>query len=316
MAMFRILFATDFHGSEAFFRKFINAGLTYKANALIVGGDVTGKAIVPIIHKGDHYEGYLFGRKEEPRTQEELEHFQKNISSVGFYPLVLEPDEAEELERDKEKMDAIFGRLMRERVERWLELAEEHLAPKKIQLYFMAGNDDDPAIDEVIAQSSFAINPDGRKVPLGDEYELVGLSYSNMTPWHCHRDVEEEEMERRVEAVVSLVERPERTIFDFHAPPYDSGLDVCPELDDQLRIKHAGGQVLMKPVGSKAVRAAIERIQPLLSLHGHIHEAAGFRHIGRTLCINPGSEYAEGIMKAALVNLDKGKVKGHMLISG
>lgn len=315
MAMFRIIFASDFHGSDAVFRKFISAGLTYRANALIVGGDVTGKAIVPIIHKGGRWEGYLFGHKEEPETQEELERFKQNIAKVGFYPLVLEPDEAEELENDPEKMDAIFRQMMRERLEAWMALAEEHLKEKGVQLYFMPGNDDDYSVDEVIAQSSFVINPDNRKVWLNEMHELIGLSYSNITPWHCHRDVEEDVIKAKLEELVALLERPEMAVFNIHIPPYDSGIDICPELDEEMRIKHAGGQVLMKPVGSHAVREIIERVQPLLSLHGHIHEAPGFRRIGRTLCVNPGSEYAEGIMRAALINLEKGKIKGYMPIS-
>jgi Icc-related predicted phosphoesterase len=64
------------------------------------------------------------------------------------------------------------------------------------------------------------------------------------------------------------------------------------------------------------VRHFIERVQPLLTLHGHIHEAPGHVRIGRTLCINAGSEYAEGILKAAIINLERDRIKGHILISG
>jgi Icc-related predicted phosphoesterase len=87
-------------------------------------------------------------------------------------------------------------------------------------------------------------------------------------------------------------------------------------LDENLKIVARGGQVLMKPVGSSAVRAVIERVQPLLALHGHIHESPGHVRIGRTLCINAGSEYAEGILKAAIINLERERVKGHVLVSG
>jgi Icc-related predicted phosphoesterase len=87
-------------------------------------------------------------------------------------------------------------------------------------------------------------------------------------------------------------------------------------LDENLQIIARGGQVLTKPVGSTAVRKVIEDVQPLLTLHGHIHEAAGHTRIGKTLAINAGSEYAEGIMKAAIINLEPDRIKGHVLISG
>ncbi|NPV80492.1 MAG: metallophosphoesterase [Firmicutes bacterium] len=317
MALTRILFASDFHGSNACFRKFVSAGLTYQANVMIVGGDVTGKGIIPIIHHGKGvYEGYLFGAKNVCETAEELNKFKEQISNVGFYPLVLEPDEARELEADHSKMDEVFGKLMNERVIEWLELAEKYLKPKGIKMFFMPGNDDSYVIDEVIGQSEYVINPDERICWIDDYHEVAGLGSNNMTPWKCPRDMAEEELDTRIENLAARLEKPENAIFAFHCPPYDSLLDTAPDLDKDLRIKTAGGQVLMKPVGSTAVRNAIKKWQPLLSLHGHIHEAAGHTRIGKTLAINPGSEYAEGIMKAALVNLDRDKVKGHMIISG
>jgi len=317
MAITRLLFASDFHGSDACFRKFIRAGLMYEAQALLVGGDVTGKAIVPLKHKGgDVYEGYLFGHKYVASTNKELVELKRLIANVGFYPLELEPEEAQELESNPQKIDEIFHKLMIETIAKWMDLAEEHLAPKGIKLYFLPGNDDSYIIDEIIETSAFVINPDERRVWLDDNYEIIGLSYSNMTPWNCPRDISEEELAAKIEQLVSLLDHPENAIFLFHAPPYDSGLDVCPELDENLQIKYAGGQVLMKPVGSTAVREAIERVQPLLGLHGHIHEAAGFRKIGRTLCVNAGSEYAEGILRAVIINLEKDRVKGYMPISG
>ncbi len=316
MGMTRVLFATDFHGSEAFFRKFLAAALQYKAQALIVGGDVTGKAMIPIVHKGGgHYEGYLFNRREQPSTAAELEKLKQTISNVGFYPLVLEQDEADALEADRTKMSALFERAMCERVRQWLTLADEKLGPQKIKLYFMPGNDDLQSIDQVIDEFPSVSNPDRKRFMLDDDHELVGLSNANMTPWHCARDLEEEELETGLEQVAALLERPATAVMALHVPPYDSGIDVCPELDENLKIVARGGQVMTKPVGSTAVRRLIERVQPMVTLHGHIHEAPGHTRIGRTLCINSGSEYAEGIMKAAILNLERDKVKGHMLIS-
>jgi len=317
MTMTRILFASDFHGSDAFFRKFIGAAFQYQANVLIVGGDVTGKAMLPIVHQGNgHYRGYLFGRKEETSTHQELEKFRQTISNVGFYPIVLEPDEAEEIEKDPEMMGKRFEEEMIARVRAWLALAVEKLSPKRIVLYFMAGNDDLASIDAVIDEFEYVRNPDGKRFWIDEYHELVGLSNANMTPWKCARDVEEDYLEQRLDELESMLEHPERAITNLHVPPYDSGIDVCPQLDKDLKIMTGGGQVLMKPVGSTAVRRFLERVQPLLSLHGHIHEAPGHTRIGRTLCINAGSEYAEGILKAAIINLERDKVKGHILVSG
>jgi Icc-related predicted phosphoesterase len=315
--MTRILYGSDFHGSEAVFRKYLSAAFQYQANVLIVGGDVTGKAMIPIIHQGKGcYVGHVFGRREEACSPEELEKLKKTISNVGFYPIVLEVDEAAELEADPDRMGKRFEAEMSQRVREWMVLAEEKLVPAGIQFYFMPGNDDLDSIDAVLDEFEHVKNPDMTCFSIDGGYELYGNSNANMTPWVCARDLEENELEKKLDALAEMVENPERAILALHVPPYDSGLDTCPELDKDLKIITKGGQVLMKPAGSTAVRAFIEKVQPLLTLHGHIHESPGHTRIGRTLCINAGSEYAEGILKAAIINLEGGKVKGHLLISG
>jgi uncharacterized protein len=313
----RILFGSDFHGSETVFRKFIASGLQYKADVLIVGGDVTGKAMTPVIHVGNgRYETSWFGNQATATTPEELEKVKKEISSVGFYPIVLEKDEAAELESQPEKMATRFEAEMCKRVREWLILAEEKLTPQKILLYFMAGNDDLASIDAVTAEFKSVRDPDMSHSEIEGGYEVVGLSNANMTPWHCARDVEEEALKEKLDKLASTIQHPERTIAVLHVPPYGTGLDSCPELDKNLKIITQGGQVVMKSAGSPAVKDFIDKVQPMLSLHGHIHESPGHVHVGRTLCINAGSEYAEAILKAAIINLEDGKVKGHLLISG
>jgi len=316
MTMTRILYGSDFHGSEAVFRKFLSSGFQYKVNALMVGGDVTGKAMVPVIHQGaGRYQATLFGDEKTSTTPDELEKLKKSISNVGFYPIVLEQDEAQELENDTAKMGARFELEMCNRVREWMKLAEEKLVPQHITLYFMAGNDDLYSIDKVVDEFKHVRNPDMKHFEMEDGYEVVGLSNANMTPWLCARDIEEDELTRKLDVLASLIQKPERAIAILHVPPFGSALDNCPDLDKNLKIITEGGQVVMKSAGSPAVRAFIEKVQPMLSLHGHIHESPGHVHNGRTLMINAGSEYAEGIMKAAIINLENGKVKGHLLIS-
>ncbi len=316
MKMTRILYGSDFHGSDIVFRKFISSGLQYKANALIVGGDVTGKAMIPVIHQGGgRYIANLFGADQIATTPDELEKLKKSIGNIGFYPIVLEKDEAEELESDPAKMSARFEREMCQRVREWMILAEEKLVPQNIEMYFMAGNDDLASIDDTVAEFKYIRNPDMKRFELEGGYELVGNSNANMTPWACARDIEEDELKKKMDILTGMIQNPERTIAVLHVPPFESGLDTCPDLDKNLKIITQGGQVVMKPAGSSAVKAFIEKVQPMLSLHGHIHESPGHVRNGRTLSINAGSEYAEGIMKAAIINLENGKVKGHLLIS-
>ncbi len=316
MKMIRILYGSDFHGSEAVYRKFLSSGIQYKVHALMVGGDVTGKAMVPIIYQGKGlYQTSLFGADKVANTPDELIALKKSISNVGFYPIVLEKDEAQEMENDPAKMGARFEQEMCTRVREWMKLAEEKLAPHDMTLYFMAGNDDLYSIDQVIDGFKSIRNPDMKHFELDGGYEVVGLSNANLTPWLCARDVAEEELARRLDTLAGLIHKPEQTIAMIHVPPYNTGLDTCPELDKNLKIVTQGGQVVMKAAGSQAVRDFIEKVQPMLTLHGHIHESPGHVRSGRTLMINAGSEYAESIMKAAIINLEDGKVKGHLLIS-
>ncbi len=237
MKMTRILYGSDFHGSDTVYRKFINAAFQYQANVLIVGGDVTGKGMIPIVNEGNGvYTGYLFGGRTDCRTQDEIDKFKKTISSVGFYPIVLEKDEADHLESDPAAMSERFEQEMCQRVREWMILAEEKLTPKGIKLFFMPGNDDLFSIDEVIKEFPNIKNPDMCRNMIDDEHELVGCSYANMTPWKCVRDLEEPDLKKKNDELAAMVQNPAKTIAVLHVPPIDSGLDSCPELDKDLKI--------------------------------------------------------------------------------
>lgn len=316
---FRIVYSSDFHASDLVFRKFLSAGLMYEAHALLVGGDLTGKALVPLIRVDGRYEAVVAGVRREAATDAELTQLRQLIANVGYYAQEMTPDEASYYAQHPGEQARLFRSGIEEQLTRWVELAERHLRPRGIRLYLIPGNDDPPFVDEVLARtaSDTVVNVDRGRAELGDgAYTLVGLGVSNETPWRCPRDWPEEEIERALRQLLAPVRSPERAILLVHVPPYDSGLDTAPELDEELRIRYAGGQVLMRPVGSRAVRRVIEEVQPLLGLHGHIHESPGFRKLGRTLCVNVGSEYAEGILRAAIINLERDKVKGYLPISG
>ena len=314
---FRIFFASDLHGSEVCFRKFINAADFYKAEILILGGDITGKFLVPIFEDNGVYEVKFMNEKHSFDSQDKLKKFTQKVRDFGYYPYITTRDEWDDLCRDKEKMDRVFTELMKESVGRWIKLAESRLRGKNVKCYIMPGNDDSYAIDEVLNTSSFVINPNEKVLEIKEGIQMIGLGYANITPWRCPRDISEEELEEKISDLMNKLNENSEVIFNVHVPPYDSGIDSAPELDENMRPKLGpGGQVMITPVGSTAVRKAIESYQPMLSLHGHVHEARGFVKIGKTLCLNPGSEYLEGILRGVLIQIDKGKVRDFIFTSG
>ena len=312
----RIIQAADFHGSTAAWRKFMAAAKQHSAQHAIVSGDLTGKAIVPIIRSNGHHEGYLFGNKVVTETDAELAAFRQRIENVGFYDDLCDADEARALEADPDRLHQLFVEKMNRRLERWLEFAGEYLQPLGIPLWIIPGNDDDHSVDPILNAAQYARNVDHQVVELDDHHELVSMGDTSMTPWECPRDYPEEHMVVAVRDLVEQIRNPAGAIFNFHCPPFNTKIDQAPALTPDLEIVHEAGQVMMTSAGSPAIRRAVQEVQPLLSLHGHIHEARGVQKLGRTVALNPGSEYAEGVMKAAIVNLEPTRVKGYMLISG
>lgn len=315
--LFKILFATDAHGSEPVFLKWLNAGKIHKADAIVMGGDITGKLIIPLVEQSDGtFTAEFMGTKFTAKSKEEVEGLEKKIRTSGFYPYRTIPERMQELKQDSQKVDELFTELMVGTVARWIRVAEERLKGTGIKCYVMPGNDDQLVVDEVIEKSDYVVNPEGKVVQLDENHEMISTGYSNITPWKCPRDIPEEELEKKIEAIASRVRNMQNCVFNFHCPPYETSLDVAPKLDENLKPVVSGGQVIEAHVGSVSVRKAIERQQPLLGMHGHIHESKGTFKIGRTFCINPGSEYTEGILRCVLVVVDEKSVKSFLPISG
>jgi len=314
----RIFFATDIHGSDVCFRKFINAGRFYKADVLIFGGDLTGKTLTPIIEgPKETFTCKFLGESITVKGEKELDNLKRKIRSVGSYVYTTDSSEFEELSRNQEKTDELFNSLIEDSVREWLEFAEKRLKNTGIKCYICPGNDDNFCIDPIINESECVVNPDGKIVNVFDDVEMISLGHSNITPWSCPRDITEEELSRKINDLVANVENLEKSIFTIHVPPYNTGIDSAPELDENLRPKlEPGGEVKMMPAGSTAVREAILKFQPLLGLHGHIHESKGFFKLGQTLCVNPGSEYQEGILKGFLMEFSNGKIRDFILTTG
>jgi hypothetical protein len=219
-----------------------------------------------------------------------------------------------ELDGDPAKRAACFQEVMLEGVDRWMKLAAEKLRGTGIRCFVSPGNDDEMEVDDVIRGAELVELAEGRVVQI-DGFSMISTGWSNPTPWNTHREESEEQLARRIEEMATQVQDSSRAVFNLHCPPYKSGLDEAPAIDADLKLLH-GGRAL-RPVGSTAVRQAIEKHQPLISLHGHIHESKGAVKIGKTLSINPGSAYEEGMLMGAIVQLDSRKgIKSYQLVNG
>ena len=313
--MTTIFFATDVHGSDICWSKFLNAGKFYNADQLILGGDMTGKAVVPFVHQGgQNYRVTLLEQVFEVTNEDELTDLKKRVRSRGYYPYLTNPDEIDELEKDPERVSQIFSQEVLRVVQQWMDLAEKKLAGTGMKIYCSPGNDDMDEVDDIIRASKSVVLAEGEVTVLNSGHEMIASGWSNRTPWNTHREEDEDQLKVRYEAMISRLQNPRNAIFNIHVPPHKSNLDEAPELDENLRPKMAGQA--LKAVGSTALREAIEKTQPLLGLHGHIHEGRGVSRIGKTLCINPGSMYEQGTLLGAIVRLGKQKIEDYVLTTG
>ncbi len=318
----RLFFATDIHGSERTYRKFINAGKFYQVNTIVMGGDISGKLLIPIIREANgHYRATLQGTVQHFTTEEELKGLQDRLGLLGFYWKIMEEDEYKVLAEDHSKVDALFHELARQRLKEWVDLAETRLKGTGIRVFCTGGNDDDPEVLEAIKGVNLEsfIACEAKVVPLDEDHCMASVGFSNPTPWKTPREIPDERLAEIIEGMCAQVSDFQRAIFNFHVPPIDSTLDLCPKLDwttDPPTPITSSGQMVYAGAGSAAVRKAIEKYQPMLGLHGHIHEAQGMVKIGRTTCINPGSEYGEGILRGAIVTYTDGVVEGFQMTSG
>jgi uncharacterized protein len=315
--MVRIFYTCDLHGSEVCWKKFLRAAEHYKASVLMIGGDLTGKLIVPLIEQPDGSRvGTIFGTPTTLRNEVEVQDAERRIKDAGYYPVRMTQPEVEKLQARRSEVDALFDRVMTETLRRWLSWIPERLA-EDVSVVLIPGNDDRFCIDPILRESPRVTFPENEPIWI-EGHAVVPLSHVNPTPWNSPRECSETEMARRIDAVFTKVPKDDlpRSLALFHAPPYRSGLDVAPKLDKSLRPMMGSGGTLMVPVGSTAVRDALEKYQPLMGLHGHIHESPARATYGHTLAVNPGSEYGEGILKGYVIDLDRDRVKDFRHVEG
>jgi len=107
-SFFRLFFATDIHGSDKTFMKFLRAASFYKADVLILGGDLTGKAVIPIKSDRGNFETELLGQKFISTTQAEVQDAENRICLLGFYPYRTTPEEWNQIKADLNKYDSLY----------------------------------------------------------------------------------------------------------------------------------------------------------------------------------------------------------------
>jgi Icc-related predicted phosphoesterase len=296
----RIFFATDVHGSDRCFRKFLAAANVYEADVLLLGGDIAGKGLVPIRARDGTLYATVHGDAVSVPVGEAA-RLRADINRLGFYGVRVDDAEAARLDEDPGYVDRLFRDQIAEQVEQWCQLAAERL-PRDVRCIITPGNDDPFEVDDVLEKAIRIECPEGELCDLGPVL-LASLGDVTPTPWNTDREYSEEELSRRIAAMLDAVPPDRRTIVNFHCPPYGSGLDVAPELDETLKPVIRGGRPSFISVGSKAVRDAIKHYQPVVGLHGHIHESRAVQKIGRTVCLNPGSDYSADLLRGAVVDI-------------
>jgi len=311
----KFFFATDLHGSEICWKKFISSGKFYEVDTLILGGDMTGKAIIPIVDQGNNkWKVTLLEQETILEGKEAVDKMANTIKNRGYYPHITNPDEVAEIASSPEISDKLFSDYVLQTIQRWMDYADQKLAGTGIKCFVCPGNDDVFEIDPLIESSKSVQYVEGKVVWLDDHHEMISTGWSNPTPWDTHREEDEEALLKRMEAMISQAKNVENSVFSLHAPPYGSGLDEAPELTKDMQLAYAGRS--MVSVGSKSVLKVIEKYQPLLSVHGHIHEGKGTRKYKRTLCINAGSQYEQGILQGIVVDLQPKKIGSYVLTTG
>jgi Icc-related predicted phosphoesterase len=311
----KIYFATDVHGSEICWKKFINASKFYEADVLILGGDMTGKAIVPIIAQGgDKYKVTLLDTETILETKEDVDKMVATIKDRGYYPYLTNPDEVDEILATSGRSDELFIKEALKTMQHWMEYADTRLEVSGIRCFVCPGNDDMFEVDEVIKQSKHVALAEGKVIELDEHHEMINAGWSTPTPWNTPREESEDQLRQRIQVMIDQLKDVKNSVFNLHNPPYGSGLDEAPELTKDMRPAYAGRSLV--PVGSHAVLELIEKYEPLLTLHGHIHEGKGTRKYKRTLCINPGSMYEQGMLHGAVVELKPNKIGNYILTTG
>ena len=321
MADLTIFYVADIHGSDVCFRKWLNAAAFYGADILIIGGDLTGKVLLPIypaVGPGSGWTATWRDREHRLETRWEVDELIRAARDEGTYGFVTTIDEVREIRASIELERAIFARLKIAALEGWMALADDRLAGRVVQAFIMPGNDDPPEVDAVLATSRTLRNVQGATTELAAGIWMASRGESTPTPWNTPRELPDPVLGDRARDVIDTLPAGVTTIWNLHMPPYDTGIDRAPSLDADLNVRYEGsGEPLMMPVGSHSIRDLIADRQPTIALHGHIHEGRGRYRIGGTSGFNPGSRYQDGVLAGVLLRVSaRGGLRHHVFTAG
>src|SRR5918994_3630051 len=151
----KLFYACDIHGSEPTYRKFLNAAKFYEVDALVFGGDLMGKLLIPLVREaGGTWRAHLQGKDHHLRSDEQLAEFKRTMQTLGFYWQEMDPEEYASYVGQQDRIDDLFDVLAKERLAEWVALAEEPLARAHVQVYLCGGDDDTDegvgALDETV----------------------------------------------------------------------------------------------------------------------------------------------------------------------
>lgn len=302
-----IWFFTDIHGSNTCFKKILKqVENKNRPNTIIIGADITGKQIIPLIESDNDTFIIPLSGNEVKKREEERESIKKELGAVGYYPYECTEHEYKQLISSDLKQEEIFEKLAAARLEEWVKMADEKLyGIEHCKIIINAGNDDPFFVDQVLDKSKYLIHAEGKIIDLPGKIKLLSTGYSNGTPWDCPRDISEKELSKKIALMTDSITTAARFIFNFHCPPINTSLDLANNLDEKTLRKTHG----RKHVGSSATRTAIEHWQPIASFHGHIHEVHTKEYLGQTLCFNPGTDYTNGKLQGAFVKISDGMIE-------
>ncbi len=305
----RFFFTADIHGSEIVSNKLTNAAQFYNVKNIVVGGDLAGKNLVPILKEGDKYRLNLFGEQKIVK-ENELPDIEKEIRNAGEYYKIMDKDEYEKAKGDEARIEDLFKEEAMSNLEAFLAKAEEKLKRIGGKLYIMPGNDDYDEFNELLEKhAGNVIVPIDQKIVDIEGFNLLGYGYSNPTPWNTPREKSEKEIYNDLKKLVEK-EDNEKSIFAIHVPPYNTKIDKAPKLDKELRQVISAGNIEYVSVGSTSVRRIIEEYAPIVGVHGHVHEAMGIDYIraknGKDVpVINPGSVYSSGMLNGVIIEINE-----------
>ncbi len=314
----KMFFASDLHGSNVCFKKFVNSAKFYGVDVLVLGGDLTGKAVIPIAEQEDGtFVALQHGESVQISGKDEIDEFVKRQGNMGFYPAVMPECEYQRLRADQEgRRKLLFKKLVLERVREWASFAAQKLQGTDVPLVTVPGNDDFVEIDEILTQAPVFDFHEMQVCEFKGGYQMLYCGGSTPTPWDTEREYTEQQYVARFAELLPQVTDMSRCIFNVHVPPFGTALDACPKLDKNLKVVYEMGLPAQIHAGCQTLIDIIKEHQPLLGLHGHIHEGRAKINIGKTICINPGSVYPEGILQGALITLRDGQVTQANLMQG